>query len=121
MAMSSSQGRAGKCRMQSAECRIAPIGRADRKVIPAPFLLEALFTLAPLKGELAFAKQKTEGFIFLTFISYFAFPRVTLEPLGLLLCPERQSKQNALFIRKSEGASHSFQFSCFSIKVTLFI
>ncbi len=33
--------------------------------------LMPLFTLAPLKGELAFAKQKTEGSIFFTFTSYF--------------------------------------------------
>ena len=41
-----------------------------------------LFTLAPLKGELDFAEQKTEGFIFLTFISYLPFTWVTLVPLG---------------------------------------
>jgi len=39
---------------------------------------------------------KREGLIFFTLMLYVAFSVVTLEPLGLILCPERQSMQNAL-------------------------
>ena len=55
--------------------------------------------------KLAFAKQKTEGSIFFTFISYLLSARVTLMPLWHILCPERQRMQNALFYR--HGSSFS--------------
>ena len=47
--------------------------------------LMPLFTLAPLKGELAFAKQKTEGSIFLTFTSNLPSTRPALVLLFLAL------------------------------------
>ena len=71
--------------MQNAECKIATIGGANRKVIPAHFSLEPFFTLAPLKGELAFAMQKTEGSIFLTFTSNLPSTRPALVLLFLAL------------------------------------
>ena len=61
--------------------------------------LVPLFTLAPLKGELAFAKQKTEGYIFFTFISNLPFTRLALMPL-FLARPEREGG-----IRRMTGGS----------------
>ena len=82
--------------MQSAECRIAPHGALTVTVFPPPCVgvtvgtrlfcaLELLRTLAPLKGELDFAKQKTEGSIFFTCTSYLPFTRPALVPLWLPL------------------------------------
>ena len=56
--------------------------------------LMPLFTLAPLKGELDFAEQKTEGSIFFTYISY--FPLLVLRSCRLALsfvgCDKRKQK-----------------------------
>ncbi len=75
-----------------------------------PFTRQALvplFTLAPLKGELAFAKQKTEGSIFFTSISYFPLLVLRSCRAGTSFgSVEHQRKQNALW-----GVGHGSSFS----------
>ena len=93
--------------MQNAECKIAPDPSGKRKRFPA--LVTGL--IVDLKRRLGVCRMREV--IFFTFMFDVPSTRVTLEPLGLLLCPERQSKQNALLDKESRSPFAQVLSLCF--------
>ena len=58
--------------------------------------------------KVALPQARTERFFFLIFMLYKKTPRPPLKPRGLILCPERQSMQSALWCKESESAKCPF-------------
>ena len=82
---------------------------------------------SPLKGEMSSTSRRQRGYMrvnqltSLWFALYKIFSPVSARGAGLLLCPERQSKQNALMCQRSER-SHNHRQSLYKmIFILLFL